>query len=189
MAFQVIINLFRVCNVLLLFFALSTVVIIILILSTVIAKDCDNNLIEASLAGFVTEFICYVPTMYFGFDIIKNLDRKDKEEMESSSDLSDSLLQLSSIKDQYIQERKKQIKLVLSAFTISLFLRAVVLGFNFNSDDYFNCFDCEGVKIITSDLVIGQIILVLVELNQLIPHLVIPIALYVIPAKLSRKTT
>jgi hypothetical protein len=43
------------------------------------------------------------------------------------------------------------------------------------------------VKIITSDLIIGQIILVIVEINQLIPHLVIPIALYVIPAKVSRK--
>lgn len=34
----------------------------------------------------------------------------------------------------------------------------------------------------------GQVILVIVEINQLIPHLIIPIALYVIPVKTIRKS-
>ncbi len=91
--------------------------------------------------------------------------------------------------DQYIRERKKQIKLVLGAYTLSLFLRAFVLIFNLASpDDEFTCLDCESAKIITSDFWIGQFVLVIVEINQLIPHLVIPVALYVIPIKKLRKT-
>jgi hypothetical protein len=45
------------------------------------------------------------------------------------------------------------------------------------------------VKIITSDDPLGQIVLYIVEINQLIPHLIIPVALYVIPFKKNRKST
>lgn len=92
--------------------------------------------------------------------------------------------------DQYIRERKKQIKLVLGAYTISVFLRAFVLIFNLVADDdMFTCVDCESAKIITSDYFIGQFVLVIVEINQLIPHMVIPVALYVIPIKMLRRTS
>jgi hypothetical protein len=77
--------------------------------------------------------------------------------------------------------------LVLSAYTVSLILRGAVLIFNLNeTDGYFECTDCEGVTILTSDYFLGQLVLVVVEINQLIPHLVIPIALYVIPVKKRR---
>jgi hypothetical protein len=94
------------------------------------------------------------------------------------------------VSDQYIRERKKQIKLVLAAYTLSLCLRAFILVFNLAADDdEFTCTDFESVKIITSDYAVGQIVLVIVEINQLIPHLIIPIALYVIPINKLRKTT
>ncbi len=79
---------------------------------------------------------------------------------------------------------------MLGAYTLSLFLRAFVLIFNLAvSDDMFTCVDCETVKIITSDYFIGQFVLVIVEINQLIPHLVIPVALYVIPVRKLRRTS
>lgn len=45
-------------------------------MASVIAKDCDNDLKEASIAGFVTEFVSYIPTLYFGIDIIRNITKK-----------------------------------------------------------------------------------------------------------------
>jgi hypothetical protein len=79
--------------------------------------------------------------------------------------------------------------LVLIAYTVSLFLRGAILIFNLSkTDEYFECTDCEGVTILTSDYFLGQLVLVVVEINQLIPHLVIPIALFVIPVKKRRST-
>jgi hypothetical protein len=60
-------------------------------------------------------------------------------------------------------------------------MRSLVLLFVSLFNDYFDCNDCEGVFIITSDYSFGQFILVLVEINQLIPHIIIPIALYIVP--------
>lgn len=51
---QVSYFLWRICNFLFLFLALGAVVLIALIISPVISKDCDNNLIELSIAGFAT---------------------------------------------------------------------------------------------------------------------------------------
>jgi hypothetical protein len=155
-------------------------------MASVVAKNCDNDLKEASIAGFATEFVSYIPTLYFGVDIIRSITRKHEEEKAESSK---ELFLFAPVSDQYIKERKKQIKLVLAAYTLSLCLRAFVLIFNLTADDsMFTCVDCQSVKIITSDFWVGQFALVVVEINQLIPHLVIPIALYVIPIKKLRKT-
>jgi hypothetical protein len=72
------------------------------------------------------------------------------------------------------------------AFSLSLILRAVVLIFSINWDSFINCECVEEVYILTSDQFIGQFILVLIEINQLIPHLVIPIALFIIPVRKRR---
>lgn len=48
-------------------------------------------------------------------------------------------------------------------------------------EDLFDCVQEEGVYIITSDFAIGQIVLIFAEVNQLLPHVVIPIAMYVVP--------
>ena len=83
----------------------------------------------------------------------------------------------------------RQIKIVLSAYIISLFLRlSVSLVTLLFLDDLFTCTRIDGVSIITSDQPIGQVILVVSEFNQLLPHIVIPIAMYLIPLeRLSRK--
>lgn len=80
-----------------------------------------------------------------------------------------------------MNERKKQIILVLSAYTLSLLLRGLVLIFNIDWSSYFVCIECDGIYILTSDQFWGQFLLVLIEINQLIPHLIIPIAMFVIP--------
>lgn len=108
-------------------------------MSSVVAKDCSNDLKEASIAGFVTEFLSYVPTMYFGLDIIRNITRKHEQEKAESAK---ELFLFAPVSDQYIRERKKQINLVLIAYTVSLCLRAFVLIFNLaSSDDEFTCMD------------------------------------------------
>ena len=160
--------------------------LIILIMAAVIAKDCDNDLKEASIAGFATEFLSYIPTLYFGMDIIRSITKKHEEEKAHSAN---ELFLFAPVSDQYIKERKKQIKLVLAAYTVSLVLRASILGFNIAFSECFECNTYDDVKIITSDYPLGQVVLVIVEINQLIPHLVIPIALYVIPIKSNRRST
>lgn len=69
----------RLCNFLFFFLAVALVVFVILIMSSVVAKDCDNDLREASIAGFATEFASYIPTLYFGVEIIKSITRKHEE--------------------------------------------------------------------------------------------------------------
>lgn len=78
---------------------------------------------------------------------------------------------------------------MLVAYTASLLLRAFILVFNMAFSECFECNTYDDVKIITSDYPLGQVVLVIVEINQLIPHLVIPIALYVIPIKSNRSST
>ena len=165
------------CCGLLVLLASGSLIVIILVMTAVIERSCDNNLLEGSLACLATELVSYIPTMYFGMDILRNIDKSNQ--IESSESTESGVME--TITDSYIRERKKQIKLVLSAFTISLLLRAIILIFNINFDDYFICSECEGVFILTSDQAMGQFLLVLIEINQLIPHIIIPIALFVIP--------
>lgn len=87
--------------------------------------------------------------------------------------------------DTYIRERKKQIRIVLVAYTVSLVLRLVVLLIDHFLKDYFECEEVEGVVIITSSSLFGQAVLCLIEINQLIPHVIIPVALYVVPLQKS----
>lgn len=55
-------------------------------------------------------------------------------------------------------------------------------------DDIFDCNQVDNAFIITSDYAAGQIILIFAQINQLLPHVVIPIAMYVVPLqKASRK--
>lgn len=62
------------------------------------------------------------------------------------------------------------------------------MAFSIDWDSYFDCTEYNDVYILTSDLIWGQFLLVLIEINQLIPHLIIPVALFIIPAgKLSNK--
>lgn len=68
--------LFRVCNLLFAFFALATIVLIVLVLSSVVAKNCDNDLVEVGIAGFITELVSFVPTLYFGMDILRSMTKK-----------------------------------------------------------------------------------------------------------------
>jgi hypothetical protein len=90
----------RLCNFLFIFFAVTVVVIIILIMASVIAKDCDNDLKEASITGVITEFLSYVPTMYFGLDIIRTITKKHEEEKAESAN---ELYLFAPVSDQYIK--------------------------------------------------------------------------------------
>jgi hypothetical protein len=54
-------------------------------MGSVVAKDCENDLKEASIAGFGTEFLSYLPTLYFGVDIIRSITRKHEEEKAESA--------------------------------------------------------------------------------------------------------
>ena len=82
----------------------------------------------------------------------------------------------------------KQIKIVLAAYIISLTLRVMVSLSTFLFNDYlFECEIVDDVSIITSNKALGQIVLVISEFNQLLPHIVIPIAMYLVPLRRLRR--
>jgi hypothetical protein len=45
----------------------------------------------------------------------------------------------------------------------------------------------EGIYIITSDYFLGQFMLILIEVNQLLPHIIIPLAVFMVPMKAKTK--
>lgn len=84
----------------------------------------------------------------------------------------------------YFQERMKQIRIVLFAYIISLFVRFILSILTiFFLNKLFKCVRIENVSIITSVSGFGQALLVIGEINQLLPHIVIPIAMYLIPLR------
>lgn len=93
-------------------------------------------------------------------------------------------------KDIYIKERKKQIYLVLSVFLLSLIFRtALSVTYTVQGEDFITCSTIdEQIVIITSDSVAGQIVLVIESFNELLPHIVIPIAMYIVPLRKRSKS-
>lgn len=45
----------------------------------------------------------------------------------------------------------------------------------------------EGIYIITSDYFLGQLMLIMIEVNQLLPHIIIPLAVFIVPMKTKTK--
>lgn len=79
--------------------------------------------------------------------------------------------------------------MVLSVYVISLVLRFFISMVTiFLWDTLFNCDQIDSVYILTSDTVSGQLVLIFSEVNQLLPHVVIPIAMYVVPLQRMRST-
>lgn len=77
---------------------------------------------------------------------------------------------------------------MLVAYIISLLLRLFVsLVTIIFLEKLFTCTRIDGVSIITSDSASGQIVLVISEFNQLLPHIVIPIAMYLVPLRKMRR--
>lgn len=93
-------------------------------------------------------------------------------------------------KDIYIRERKKQIYLVLSVFLLSLIFRtALSVTYTVQGQDFITCSLIDNqIIIITSDSVAGQIVLVIESFNELLPHIVIPIAMYIVPLRKMSKS-
>ena len=75
----------------------------------------------------------------------------------------------------------------MGTYTSSLLLRALLIFLTDFFDNYFDCDQVEEVYIITSAYALGQITLIFVQLNQLIPHVMIPIALFIIPIQRKKR--
>lgn len=61
---------------------MSLVVLLVLVMTSVIRHNCNNNLGLANLGGLVFELISYLPTFYFGWDILRKITKKHKQEKE-----------------------------------------------------------------------------------------------------------
>lgn len=74
--------------------------------------------------------------------------------------------------------------MVLLTYFISLLIRLITTVLTiFMWKKLFSCERIDNSSIITSDHVEGQVILVFQSINELLPHVVIPIAMYVIPLR------
>lgn len=75
-------------------------------------------------------------------------------------------------------------------YAISLLIRTflLIISISIDDSDLLECENSEGIMIITSDYFLGQLVLILIEINQLLPHIIIPIAIFVVPMKSKNKT-
>lgn len=104
--------------------------------------------------------------------------------------LSDHISIKNSLSDQFTIERKKQIYAVMIIYGLSLLIRTflLIISISIEDSDLVQCENVEGIMIITSDYFLGQLVLILIEINQLLPHIIIPIAIFVVPMRSKNKT-
>ncbi len=93
------------------------------------------------------------------------------------------------LSDQFTIERKKQVFTILAVYTMSLVIRVILLivSIFIESSDLIKCQEMDGIYIITSDYFMGQFMLIMIEVNQLLPHIIIPLAVFMVPMKTKTK--
>lgn len=85
--------------------------------------------------------------------------------------------------DRYLRQRKLQIRLILISYSLTMLLRIIwtVLS-ELYSNDNISCTIIDQASILNSPNLLGNIIMMINSVGDLIPHFLLPIALYVIPA-------
>lgn len=163
---------------------LFLIVFIFLVSFKVIERNCDRNLLGVSILTLMSELISYIPAIYHSKKIMDILNVRKKSSTTETM-LSACIDSRKSLSDQFITDRKKQITAVISFYTLSLVIRTFLLFVSIfiEDSDLIQCQNLEDTVIITSDYFLGQFVLVLIEINQLLPHLVIPLAIFIIPMR------
>lgn len=85
--------------------------------------------------------------------------------------------------DRYLRQRKLQIRLILISYSLTMLLRIIwtVLS-ELYSNDNISCTIIDQASILNSPTLLGNITMMINSVGDLIPHFLLPIALYVIPA-------
>ena len=92
--------------------------------------------------------------------------------------------------DDYIVQRRKQLIVILTTFTISIFIRVLWFALSETINDAVSCVETQGLCILRGNNALGEVILCLGLSVPLVAPLLLPFALYVIPiSRLSRNST
>lgn len=85
--------------------------------------------------------------------------------------------------DRYFRQRKLQIRLILISYSLSMLLRIIwIIMSALYSNDNISCTLVDQASILNSPTVLGNAIMTINSISDLIPHFLLPVALYVIPA-------
>lgn len=160
------------------------IVLIFLVAIKVITRTCDRNLVTVSLITLSFEILSYIPVVYNGKQILAFLSVQ-KQSTLTETILSKQIENKNTLSDQFTIERRKQVFTVLAIYTVSLVIRVMLLlvAVFIEDTDLVQCQELDGIFIVTSDYVLGQIVLISIEINQLLPHLIIPLAVFIVPMK------
>lgn len=86
------------------------------------------------------------------------------------------------MEDQYIKQRKKQITIVIFSYSSTIILRILAIILNNIFSSKIKCTFIDNAFINGSDNFLGQSIIIINSIIELIPHILLPIAMYIIPA-------
>jgi hypothetical protein len=122
--------------------------------------------------------------MYYGNLILNQLMSNEQSlqinRLTPTESFSDSTLGGT---DSYFKDRKRQIMLILFSYTLTIILRIIWLILNnVFFDDNISCSLIDQATVINSDTILGNLILAINSIIELLPHMLLPIALYIIPS-------
>lgn len=131
-------------------------------------------------AFFALEVLFYIVTLVFGLLIRKEMKRGMKNKTQVKRSFSSELNE----EDRFIKERRRQILLILLAYTVTISLRMVcIIMYEIQFSKSIECVYVEEVAhVLRSTNGLGQFVLILNQITQTIPHILLPIILYVIPS-------
>jgi hypothetical protein len=163
--------------------SLAILVLTIVVFSTALSATCEEVYEVAFYLLFAFEALLYGLTMWCGSLILKQMREEVKKQMsvirptESFDDTS-----AFATTDRYFIERRRQITLILVTYSLTMVLRVVWIVLNVVYSDDISCTLVQQAYIIDSDTVLGNFILAVNFVIDLLPHVLLPIAMYIIPA-------
>jgi hypothetical protein len=101
------------------------IVLILLVAIKVINRTCDRNLVVVSVITLGFEILTYIPAIYNGKRLLNYLSYHNKSTITET--ILSSHIETKNLSDQFTIERKKQVFTILAVYTISLFIRVLLL--------------------------------------------------------------
>lgn len=173
----------RLANIVFATVTLFVVALTIVVFSTALSATCDEAYEVAFYLLFAFELLLYGLTMWCGILILRQMVvalRQQLSLMKPTESFEDSTVLGTS--DRYFVERRRQITLILTTYSLTILLRLIWILLNEIYSDDLSCTLVEQVYIVDSDTILGNFIIVINFVIDLLPHVLLPIAMYVIPA-------
>ena len=121
--------------------------------------------------------------MFYGVKILRNIKAEQRNSLTTIKTPTESFEDSTFMGDRYYRDRLRQITLILFSYSLTILLRIVWFILNgVYRNNQITCTLIDQATIINSNSFVGNLILSINSIIDLIPHILLPIALYVIPA-------